>query len=167
MDDSKWKVHLRRSNIYFKWCYMFFQMESNTKLNFLANFGIVRNFLAIFRKFWLFSTPKLPDMSFLAQNLNSAINFGLYRHLKSISRGVGNWKCCLSTIANQCAMGHAFYTDVGLKIVSPRVKKGEHVENPKLGSDPNYYFFFLYKIPFFTWASTRVRGGVCEPFRRF
>ena len=149
MNDSQWQVHLRRSNIYFKWCYMFFQMESNTKLNFLANFGIARNFLAIFRKFWLFSTPKLPDMVFLAQNLNSAINFGLYRHLKSISRGVGNWKCCLSTIANQCAMGHGLFYWCWLKNCESQGEKGRTCRKSKIVIGSQLLFFLFIQDPFF------------------
>jgi hypothetical protein len=48
LDDSQWQVHLRRSNIYSKYCYMFLTYEKHHKFNFLANLGI-------FKKIWLFS----------------------------------------------------------------------------------------------------------------
>ena len=47
-DDSQWQVHLRRSNIYSKFCYMFLTHKKHYKNPFLANFRIFRNS-------WLFS----------------------------------------------------------------------------------------------------------------
>ena len=43
-------------------------------------------------------------MAFLAHYSNSTIDFGLYRHIKSIPRGTGNLKCRPSTIPNHCAL---------------------------------------------------------------
>ena len=46
--DSQWQVHLRRSNIYSKFCYMFLTHKKHYKNPFLGNFRIFRNS-------WLFS----------------------------------------------------------------------------------------------------------------
>ena len=48
LDDSQCQVHLRRSNMYSKFSYMFLILKKHHKIKFSANFGIFRNS-------WLFS----------------------------------------------------------------------------------------------------------------
>ena len=48
VDNSQWQVHLRRSNIYSMFCYMFLTHKKHQKTQFLSDF-------VIFRNTWLFS----------------------------------------------------------------------------------------------------------------
>jgi len=48
-------------------------------------------------------------MTYLAQNLNSVIDFRLDRCIKSISGSTGNWRGRISTRTNHCAMRYPIY----------------------------------------------------------